>query len=55
MATVKFTNVAGAKPLRYDLKGWYRIRVRDYRVRFYVVGDVVVIDKIGDRKDVYDE
>jgi mRNA-degrading endonuclease RelE of RelBE toxin-antitoxin system len=37
------------------LAGWYRIRTGDYRLRFRIEGETIVIDKIGHRKDVYDE
>jgi mRNA-degrading endonuclease RelE of RelBE toxin-antitoxin system len=47
-------DVSGAKPLRGDLKGNYRIRVRDYRIIFRVVGDAVTVWKIGYRGDIYD-
>lgn len=32
----------------------YRLRMGDYRVLFDVKGDIVLIQKIGHRKDVYD-
>jgi len=32
----------------------YRLRMGDYRVLFDVKGDIVFIQKIGHRKDVYD-
>ena len=32
----------------------YRLRMGDYRILFDVEGDVIVIRKIGNRKDVYD-
>jgi mRNA interferase RelE/StbE len=47
--------VSGTKALRGGLVGWFRLRTGDYRVRFYVDGDHVVIDKIGHRKDVYED
>ena len=47
--------VSGAKPLRGDLKGCYRIRTGDYRVQFRVDRDVVVIDRIGHRDGFYGE
>jgi len=47
-------NVSGAKPLRGNLAGHYRIRSGAYRIQFYVTGDVVCIDKIGHRDDFYD-
>jgi mRNA interferase RelE/StbE len=47
-------NVSGAKPLRGDLAGNFRIRTGDYRVVFRVQGDTVVVWKIGYRGSVYD-
>jgi len=47
--------VSGAKPLRGRLAGWFRLRSGDYRIRFRVEGDTVIVDKIGHRKDVYEE
>jgi mRNA interferase RelE/StbE len=47
--------VSGAKPLRGDLAGWYRLRTGDYRVRFRVEGELVIVDKIGNRRDVYED
>ena len=32
----------------------FRLRMGDYRVLFDVLGDRIVIQKIGNRKDVYD-
>jgi mRNA interferase RelE/StbE len=46
--------VSGVKPLSNNLAGWYRIRAGDYRIRFRVKGDTVIVDKIGHRKDVYE-
>jgi mRNA interferase RelE/StbE len=43
------------KPLRYSLKGARRLRVEDWRVVYAIEPpDVVVIVKIGHRKDVYE-
>lgn len=47
--------VSGAKPLRGNLVGWYRKRTGDYRVIFRVVGNTVFVEKIGHRRDVYEE
>ena len=47
--------VSGAKPLRGDLSGWFRIRTGDYRIQFRVTGDVVTVDKIGHRDRFYGE
>jgi len=46
-------NVSGAKLLRGELKGAYRIRTGDYRVLFTVKGDVVVVFRVDNRRDVY--
>jgi mRNA interferase RelE/StbE len=47
--------VSGAKPLSGNLAGWYRLRTGDYRLRFRVQGELIIVDKIGHRKDVYDD
>jgi addiction module RelE/StbE family toxin len=42
------------KPLRYSLKGARRLRVQDWRVIYTIEPpDVVLIAKIGHRKEVY--
>jgi mRNA interferase RelE/StbE len=48
-------SVSGVKALSGNLAGWYRIRTGDYRVRFRVHKEQIVIDKIGHRRDVYDD
>jgi mRNA interferase RelE/StbE len=47
--------VSGAKPLSGNLSGWYRLRTGDYRVRFRVEGQTVIVDKIGHRSEFYEE
>jgi mRNA interferase RelE/StbE len=47
--------VSGAKPLRGDLAGRFRLRTGDYRVQFHVVGDLVIVEKIGHRDGFYEE
>ena len=43
------------KPLRYSLKGARRLRVEDWRVVYTIEpSDVVLIVKIGHRKEVYE-
>jgi mRNA interferase RelE/StbE len=42
------------EPLRKTLKGYWKLRVGDYRVVFKVVGAEVRILGIGHRKQVYD-
>ena len=46
--------VSGAKPLRGTLAGRYRIRTGDYRLRFRVQGDEVIIEQIGHRDRFYE-
>ena len=50
----KWPAVSGAKPLRGNLSGNYRIRTGDYRIIFRVEGDEVIIWKIGNRGGIYD-
>jgi mRNA interferase RelE/StbE len=47
--------VSGVKKLTGNLAGWYRPRVGDYRIRFRVQDDLVIVEKIGHRKDVYED
>ena len=47
--------VSGAKPLRGDLAGHYRIRTGDYRIQFRVAGDEVIIERIGHRDGFYED
>jgi mRNA-degrading endonuclease RelE of RelBE toxin-antitoxin system len=47
--------VSGAKPLQAKLAGRYRIRTGDYRLRFRVRGDEVIVEQIGHRDRFYDE
>jgi len=49
-------DVSGAKPLRGELAGRYRIRTGDYRVQFYPSADnkTVTVEKLGYRKGFYD-
>lgn len=47
--------VSGAKPLRGDLHGQYRVRTGDYRVQFHAESGGVVVTKIGHRDGFYDE
>lgn len=44
------------KPLQYSLKGLRRLRVGDFRVIFQIdaKANLVLIVKIGHRKDIYD-
>ena len=47
--------VSGAKPLRGDLAGSYRVRTGDYRVQFRPAGGDVTVYKIGHRDGFYDD
>jgi mRNA interferase RelE/StbE len=41
------------EPLRRTLKGYWKLRVGDYRVVFRVVGDEITVLGIRHRRDVY--
>ena len=47
--------VSGAKPLRGRLRGHYRLRTGDYRVRFSVNGSRVLVDRVGHRDRFYED
>ena len=47
--------VSGAKPLSGNLAGWYRLRTGDYRLRFFVREETVIVDQIGHRRDFYED
>lgn len=42
------------EPLRRTLKGYWKLRVEDYRVIYKVEGKTIFIWKIGHRRDVYE-
>ncbi len=46
--------VSGAKPLRGNLAGRYRMRTGDYRLQFYVDRSTVIVEKIGHRDGFYE-
>ena len=46
--------VSGAKPLRGNLAGRFRLRTGDHRIQFQVTGDVVKVEKIGHRDQFYE-
>ena len=52
-------NVSGAKPLRGELAGQYRIRTGDYRVQFHpsdrTTDAIVTVTKVGHRDGFYDD
>lgn len=43
------------KPLRYSLRGCRSLRVGDYRVIYKIESNVVLIIKIGHRREVYED
>jgi mRNA interferase RelE/StbE len=51
----QWPTVSGAKPLRYDWKGHFRIRVGDWRVIFRVVEPDVIVVRIMHRTTVYED
>lgn len=51
----RWPNVSGAKPLRGNLAGHYRVRTGDYRVQFHLQGVTVVVERVGHRDGFYDE
>ena len=50
----RWPQTSGAKPLRGNLKGHYRIRMGEHRVQLSVAGDEVMIEKIGKRDRFYE-
>jgi mRNA-degrading endonuclease RelE of RelBE toxin-antitoxin system len=48
-------NVSGAKALRKEWKGHYRIRMGDWRVIFQVVRPNVIVVRIAHRSTVYED
>ena len=48
-------DVSGAKPLRKNLAGRYRIRTGDYRVQFYARASIVIVERIGHRDGFYED
>ncbi len=48
-------NVSGAKALRGELKGHYRIRMGDWRVIFQIVRPNVIVVRIAHRSTVYED
>lgn len=51
---VRWPETSGAKPMRRELKGNYRMRTGDYRVLFRVEGERIVIWRIAHRREVYE-
>jgi mRNA-degrading endonuclease RelE of RelBE toxin-antitoxin system len=51
----QWPNVSGVKRLSGNLAAFYRIRTGDYRVRFRIKGETITVDKIGHRRDFYED
>jgi len=47
--------VSGAKRLRGELAGCYRIRTGDYRVQFRLREGKVVVERVGHRDGFYED
>jgi addiction module RelE/StbE family toxin len=45
--------VRAGRPLKQSLAGHRKMRVKDNRVIYRVLGDAIMVLKIGHRKDVY--
>jgi mRNA-degrading endonuclease RelE of RelBE toxin-antitoxin system len=50
----RWPELSGAKPLRGELAGHYRLRTGDYRLQFRVKGETVFVEKIGHRDGFYE-
>lgn len=50
----RWPQVSGAKPLRHDLKGAFRLRTGDWRVLVREDGEVLRVFRIEHRRDVYE-
>lgn len=47
--------VKAGRPLKQSLVGHRKMRVGDYRIIYRVIFDMIIVLKIGHRKDVYDK
>lgn len=48
-------NVSGAKPMRGEWKGHYRIRTGDWRIIVRPIGEILWVVRIDNRRDVYED
>lgn len=48
-------NVSGVKPLAGGLQGNFRIRTGDYRIIFRLEGPRIVVWRVANRRDVYED
>jgi mRNA-degrading endonuclease RelE of RelBE toxin-antitoxin system len=51
----KWPDVSGAKPLSGELAGHWRLRTGDYRLQFHLVGERVMVEKLGHRDGFYED
>ena len=49
----EWPNVSGAKPLRKQWKGHFRLRTGDWRIIVRPAGEILWIVRIDNRRDVY--
>lgn len=47
--------MSGAKPLRGEWKGHYRIRMGDWRVIFKAIAPNVIVVRIAHRSTIYED
>jgi mRNA-degrading endonuclease RelE of RelBE toxin-antitoxin system len=51
----RWPETSGAKPLRGNLAGRFRLRTGDYRLQFHVEGKEIIVERIGHRAGFYEE
>lgn len=51
----RWPNISGAKPLKGEWAGHYRIRTGDWRVIFRPISPDVIVVRIKHRSEVYDD
>lgn len=50
----QWPKISGAKPLRENLTGCFRLRCGEWRLVFRPIGDDLVVIAVDNRRDVYD-
>jgi mRNA-degrading endonuclease RelE of RelBE toxin-antitoxin system len=51
----EWPDVSGAKPLRGNLAGHFRLRTGDYRLQFRLEAGQVTVEQVGHRDGFYNE
>ncbi|MBI4719093.1 MAG: type II toxin-antitoxin system RelE/ParE family toxin [Planctomycetes bacterium] len=51
----RWPRVSGAKPLRGELAGRYRMRTGDYRLQFRVQRGEIIVERIAHRDGFYED